>query len=246
MNNKTVLVTGSSNGIGAETIKVFAKNGYNVIINYNKSKENAYNLQKYVLDNYNVECMVIKADVSKEEEVSEMVYQIYKKFGSIDVLINNAGIAIDTLFEDKTVENFRNTININLIGTFITSKIIGQDMYKNKNGIIINISSTNGIDTYYPMSLDYDASKAGVISLTHNLAVQFKPYVRVNCVAPGWVETEMTKNLDEEFINKENEKICLNRFAKPIEIAKVIYFLASDDACYINNEIIRVDGGSMS
>ena len=124
------------------------------------------------------------------------------------------------------------------------SKYIGELMYENKNGSIINISSTNAIDTYYPMSLDYDASKAGVISLTKNLAVQYAPYVRVNTVAPGWTMTEMNVNLDEEFINNENKKILLNRFAKPEEIANVIMFLASDKASYINSAVIRVDGGN--
>ncbi|MBQ2409056.1 MAG: SDR family oxidoreductase [Bacilli bacterium] len=153
-------------------------------------------------------------------------------------------MAIDTLFEDKTVENFKKTLNVNLIGTFLMSKYIGEIMYNNKKGNIINISSTNGIDTYYPMSLDYDASKAGVISLTKNLAVQYAPYVRVNTIAPGWVNTEMNKELDDEFINNENKKILLNRFGEPEEIAKVILFLASDDASYINGTVIRVDGGN--
>ena len=116
-------------------------------------------------------------------------------------------------------------------------------MLENKSGVIINVASTNGIDTIYPESLDYDASKAGVISLTKNLALQYAPYIRVNAVAPGWVNTDMNKELDKTFIDKENEKILLNRFARPEEIAKVIYFLATPDASYINSEVIRIDGG---
>ena len=164
-------------------------------------------------------------------------------YEKVDCLINNAGIAIDTLFEDKTVQNFRKIIDVNLIGTFLVSKYIGSLMLKEKRGTIINVSSTNAIDTYYPYSLDYDASKAGVISLTHNLARQFAPYIRVNCVAPGWINTEMNKELAGEFIEEENKKILLERFSEPYEIANVIAFLASDEASYINGSVIRVDGG---
>ena len=123
------------------------------------------------------------------------------------------------------------------------SKYFGKIMYDNKKGNIINISSTNGIDTYYEYGLDYDASKAGVINLTHNLANHYHPYIRVNTVCPGWINTPMNKNMDKEFKKDEENKILLNRFANPEEIAKVIYFISSDDASYINDSIIRVDGG---
>lgn len=240
---KVALVTGSSRGIGAATIIEFAKNGYSVVINYVNSEEEAMALKKQVEEEYHVASLAIKADVSREEEVSNMIEEVIYTFGHIDCLVNNAGIAIDTLFEDKTVENFRKTLDVNLIGTFLVSKYVGKYMLKEKKGSIINISSTNGIDTVYPMSLDYDASKAGVISLTRNLAIQYAPYIRVNSVAPGWVLTDMNQELDSEFIKEECESILENRFADPSEIAKVVVFLASDDASYINNEVIRVDGG---
>lgn len=240
---KVALVTGSSRGIGAATIIEFAKNGYSVVINYVNSEEEAMTLKKQVEEDYHVKVLTIRADVSIEEEVRSMVEEVIHTFGHIDCLVNNAGIAIDTLFEDKTVENFRKILDVNLIGAFLVSKYVGEYMLKDKKGSIINISSTNGIDTVYPMSLDYDASKAGVISLTHNLAIQYAPHIRVNSVAPGWVLTDMNQELDSEFIKEECDSILQNRFADPSEIAKVIVFLASDDASYINNEVIRVDGG---
>ena len=197
------------------------------------------------LKKYNVEILPIKADITKEEDIKNMVSISIEKFQKIDILVNNAVIAIDTTFEDKTKENFMKTIDTNLIGPFLISKYVGESMLKEKQGCIINISSTNGIDTYYEYSLDYDASKAGMISLTHNLALHYAPYVRVNCIAPGWINTEMNKNLDEEYKKEEESKILLNRFAEPIEIAKVVYFLSTDNAKYINNETIRVDGGTI-
>jgi 3-oxoacyl-[acyl-carrier protein] reductase len=242
--DKVVVITGASSGIGSAMAQEFAKHNANIVINYKNSSNKALELQREIEDKYKVKTLVIKADVSNEQEVKEMVNKVIEKFSRIDILINNAGIAIDTIFEDKTKENFQKIINTNLIGTFLMCKYASKYMLEAKQGTIINISSTNGIDTYYPFSLDYDASKAGVNSLTKNLAIEFAPYVRVNAIAPGWVDTEMNKLLSAEFKDKELAKILLNRFADPTEIARVALFLASDYASYINGEIIRVDGGS--
>ena len=244
MERKTVLITGASRGLGASIAKTFAQNNHNIILNYNNSEEEALKLTEE-LKQYNVEVLPIKADITKEEEIKNMVEQSINKFKKIDILINNAGIAIDTTFEDKTKENFMKTIDTNLIGPFLVSKYVGEYMLKEKQGNIVNISSTNGIDTYYEYSLDYDSSKAGMISLTHNLAIHYAPYIRVNCVAPGWINTEMNKNLDEEYKKEEESKILLKRFGEPEEIASVVYFLTTEDAKYINNETIRVDGGTI-
>lgn len=232
-----VLVTGSSKGIGKETILKYAKEGYDVVINYNSSLEDALKVEEEA-KKYNVNTLVVKCDISNEEEVKLMTDEIKNKFGKVDILVNNAGIAIDTTFEDKTVDNFKRILDVNLIGTFLVSKYISKIM---DEGVIINISSTNGIDTTYPESLDYDASKAGVISLTHNLATEFAPKIRVNAICPGWVNTEMNKELDEEFIKEETSKIKLERFADPEEIADAIYKIST--CTYINDSIIRVDGG---
>ena len=208
-----------------------------IILTYNNNALKAESMKSENID-------VFKCDMTSENDIKNLYNYVVEKYGYIDVLINNAAIAIDTLYEDKTKENFIKTLDTNLIGPFLLSRYFGDLMYQRKSGKIINISSTNGIDTNYPMSLDYDASKAGLISLTRNLALQYAPYVLVNAIAPGWINTEMNKNLDNDFIDNETKKILLNRFAEPEEIANVIKFLVSDDASYINNTVIRVDGGS--
>ena len=169
--------------------------------------------------------------------------EILIKFDKLDVLVNNASIAIDTTFEDKTKDNFMRILEVNLVGTFLMSKCFGDIMEKEGYGNIINISSTNGIDTYYEYSLDYDSSKAGVINLSHNLANHYNGKVRVNTVCPGWIDTPMNKELDSEYKKDEEEKIILGRFAHPDEIANVVYFLSSDEASYMNDSVIRIDGG---
>lgn len=240
---KVVIVTGSQRGIGRATIIEFASRGYDVVIDYIEEEERALELKELVEREYGVQALAIKADVREEAHVDRMVREVIGAFGQIDVLVNNAGIAIDKEFEDRTIKDFRDTINTNLIGPYIVAKRVGEEMMKVKSGKIVNVSSTNGINAFFPTSLDYDASKAGLINLTHNLALQFAPYINVNSVAPGWVDTEMNKDLPEDLIEEENAKIYLGRFAQPEEIAKVICFLASEDAKYINSEIIKVDGG---
>ena len=243
MDRKVVLVTGGSRGIGAATVEIFAKNEYNVVINYVSDDKKANELKEKIEKQYSVSALILKADVSNSKEVTEMVEKIIQKFGHIDVLVNNAGIAIDQTFEYKTEKEFRRVLDVNLVGPFLVSKEVGKIMKEQGSGKIINVSSTNGIDTYYPESMDYDASKAGLISLTKNLATVFAPNVQVNAVAPGWVNTEMNKELDGEFLEEENKKILLGRFAEPSEIASVIYFLTTKEASYINGTVICIDGG---
>ena len=241
--NKVALVTGSGRGLGRSIAIELAKNGYDIAINYNNSEDRAIEVKEEV-EKYNVKALLVKCDISNEEEVKNMVNEITKTFNKIDVLVNNAAVCYDSLYEDKSVSDFKRTMEVNVIGTFLVSKYVGNIMYDNKYGKIVNISSTNGINTYFPMCLDYDASKAGIISLTHNLAMQYAPYVNVNAVAPGFIATETeVNNMDEEFIKSEEEKIFLRRIGQEEEVAKVVRFLVSDDASYINNEVIRVDGG---
>ena len=232
---KIVLITGGTSGLGYATVKKLEN--CKIILTYNNNALKAESMKSENID-------VFKCDMTSENDIKNLYNYVVEKYGYIDVLINNAAIAIDTLYVDKTKENFIKTLDTNLIGPFLLSRYFGDLMYQRKSGKIINISSTNGIDTNYPMSLDYDASKAGLISLTRNLALQYAPYVLVNAIAPGWINTEMNKNLDNDFIDNETKKILLNRFAEPEEIANVIKFLVSDDASYINNTVIRIDGGS--
>lgn len=240
------LITGASRGIGASIAMEFAKAGVNVILNYNRHALMAEQIMEKIKEKYNVDVFCVKADISIEEEVEDMVNKIVDHFGKIDVLVNNAGVCKDSLLLEKSVSNFRRILDVNLIGTYLCSKYVGKVMLNRGSGKIINIASTNAIDTYYPESCDYDASKAGVISLTHNLAREFAPHISVNCVCPGWVKTNMSEGLSLEQIQEEENKILLRRFGEPEEIAKVVVFLASSKASYINDSIIRVDGGKFN
>lgn len=239
--DKVVLVTGSSRGLGRSIAVEYAKEGANVIINYKNSKEEA-NILKEIISTYGGKPIAIQADISNEDDVKRMVNTIIREYGRIDILVNNAGIAIDSDFLEKKVTDWKDTLNTNLIGVFLVSKYVGKYMMKQQYGKIVNISSTNGIDTTYTYSIDYDASKAGLINLTRNLAISFAPYINVNAVAPGWIETEMNYNLPRDYLKKEREKIALKRFAEPEEISNVVLFLTSDKARYITGETIRVDG----
>ena len=235
------LVTGGARGIGRTIAKTLHKAGYTVVINYNKSESLAKELEKELKNNV----MIVQADISKETEVKAMVDKIIDKYGKIDLLINNAAVCIDAMFHDKTVSNFKKTLDTNVVGTFIVSRVVGDIMYQNKYGKIVNLSSTNGINSYFPMCIDYDASKAGIISLTHNLAIQFAPYVNVNAIAPGFIATESEiDGVDEEFIRMEEEKILLRRAGTEQDVANLVRFLVSDEADFINNTVIRIDGGT--
>lgn len=241
--NKVVLITGASGDIGSAIATKFAKNNYDIVIHYNTNKEKANILAKSLKEKYNINTICIKANLENEQDIINMIKEIDNKFHRLDTLINNAGIAIDTILEQKTKEIWQKTLDINLIAPYLLSKYAKELMLKNNKGSIVNISSTNGIDSYYPFSIDYDSSKAGINILTKNLAVAFAPQIRVNAIAPGWVNTKMNKELDKEFIKKEKSKIALKRFAEPEEIAQIAYFLASEESSYINGSILVADGG---
>lgn len=242
--NKVVLVTGGAQGIGKAIVLELAKNHYDVVINYLTSNKAAALLEEEIKKNYDVRVMTIQADVSKEEEVDAMISLIEKKWDGVDILINNAAVDLSNLFHLKTADEFRKTLDVNVVGAFNCSKRVYRHMLDQEYGRIINISSTNGINTYYPMCIDYDASKAALISLTHNLAFEYGPYINVNAIAPGFIGTDNELDgYDEEFLKEEQEKIMVNRYGKPEEVAYLVKFLISDEANFINNTIIRIDGG---
>lgn len=237
---KKVLITGASRGLGKALTKEFASSNYDVVINYNKSENEALKLKAELENEYNVKVLIVKADISNEEEVKNMIDQIKEKFGKLDCLVNNAAVCMDNELSNKTVNEFKKVIDVNLAGTFIVSKYASKII---ENGSIINISSTDAFDTCYKEEMDYAASKAGIISLTKTFAKELSPSIRVNAIMPGWINTDMNKDMDDVFKKQEEEKILLKRFANPEEIAPVATFLASSKASYINGSIIRVDGG---
>ena len=242
--NKVVLITGGAQGIGKAIALELAKNHYDIVINYLTSREAAAKLKEEIINTYSVRCLTICADVSDVNQVDQMVRKIEEKLGGVDILVNNAAIDLSNLFHLKTSEEFKRTLDVNVVGAFNCAKRVYRHMLEKEYGRIINISSTNGINTYYPMCIDYDASKAALISLTHNLAFEFAPYVNVNCIAPGFIGTENELDgYDEEFLKEEVEKIMVNRYGDPKEVAYLVKFLISDEADFINNTVIRIDGG---
>ena len=242
--NKVALITGAANGIGRAIALELAKSNYDIVINYLSSREKALELQKTISDTYGVRCLAIRADVSKEDEVDEMVSMIETELDGVDVLVNNAAVDLSNLFSLKNADEFRRTLDVNVVGAYNCARRVAKRMMDRQYGRIINISSTNGMNSYYPMCIDYDASKAALNSLTHNLAMQYAPYINVNAIAPGFIGTENElAGYDEEFLKEETEKILKKRYGYPEEVAHLVRFLISDEADYINNTIIRIDGG---
>ena len=224
---KVVLITGGAKGIGKAIALELAKNRYDIVINYLTSHQEANCLKEYIIQQYHVRCLALKADVSKEDQVEKMIEEIDNQLGGVDILINNAGIDLSNLFHLKTADEFRKTLDVNVVGAYNCSKSVSAHMLKQDYGRIINISSTNGMNTYYPMCIDYDASKAALISLTHNLAFEFGPYIHVNCIAPGFIGTENELDgYDEEFLKEEQEKLE--------EVARNIDIKLLKDKVYLN------------
>ncbi len=235
---KTVLITGASRGIGRETALKFHRNGYNVIINYNKNEKAALEL-KSMLPN----SIAVKADVSVESEVKAMIDTAIEKFGFIDVLVNNAGIAQQKLFTDITTDEWNSMMGTNLNSLYYTCKYAVPYMVRQKHGKIINVSSMWGI-TGASCEVHYSTAKAAVIGFTKSLAKELGPSgIQVNAVAPGTIMTDMCGGFDEETINLIKDETPLGRVGTAEDVANSIYFLASDQADFMTGQVISPNGG---
>ena len=238
--NKTIVVTGGSKGIGAEIVKTLAMENYNVILNYNKSKEQAELIKKKLKTNEK-KVEIFKADVSKREEAKELIKFALKKFGTIDVLINNAGISQTKMFLDITDEDWNLMLQNNLTSAFYCIQEALPTMIQRKNGLIVNISSIWGI-TGGSCEVHYSAAKAGLDGMTKALAKELGPSnIRVNSIAPGMIDTDMNKEYSENEINEIKEETPLKKIGKPAEIAKCVKWLIEDN--FTTGQIISPNGG---
>lgn len=220
------------------------KNGYNIAINYRKENEELKNTKKEI-EKFNVKCIAVKGDVSNFDDAKNMVEDIINKFGSIDVLVNNAGITKDMLLMRMKKEDFEQVIDVNLVGTFNITKNVVPYMMKKRDGRIINISSVVGISGNAGQT-NYSASKAGIIGFTKSLAKEIgSRNILVNAVAPGFIKTEMTENLPEDIKENTNKNIPVKRIGNVRDVANVVKFLASEDSSYITGQVINVDGGML-
>ena len=234
---KQVLITGGAKGLGASIAEIFASNHYDVIITYLNSETEARELCNFLKSKYNINAESYKLDIRNEADIKDLILKIK----NLNCLVNNAAYNNDCNIFEHTKDEFMKVLEINLVGPFILSKYC-YDKLCESNGSIVNVASKNGIDTFYPESVDYDSSKAGLINLTKNMAASFAPNVRVNAVAPGWINTHNTIDMNERFKKVEISKILLNRFADPSEIAKLVYFLGVE-ATYMTGSIVECDGG---
>ncbi len=240
--SRVVLVTGGSRGIGAAICRAFAAEGDRVVINYNKSADDAETLMAD-LSNTGCEASVLKADVSRFEEARQMVAEVSSSFGRVDVLVNNAGITRDGLLMLMNEKDWHDVIDTNLTGMFYCSKAVTETMISQKSGAIINMSSLSAFSGL-PGQTNYAAAKGGIVAFTKALARELAPFgIRVNAVAPGVIDTDIVTSLKEEKKKQFLGNIPLKRFGNPSEVASVVKFLASDDSSYITGETLCVSGG---
>ena len=242
--NKVALITGSSRGIGKQIAIKFAKNGYNIVVNYiNKNEEVEKTIEE--LKQFGIEVLEAQGDISNYEQSEKIVNSTIEKFGQIDVLVNNAGITKDMLIMRMKKEDFTKVIDVNLVGTFNITKNVIPHMMKKRSGRIINISSVVGISGNAGQC-NYAASKAGIIGFTKSLAKELASRnILVNAVAPGFIETNMTDVLQENVKEEIKKQIPLKRIGTAEDVANAVYFLTSEESSYITGQVLQVDGGML-
>lgn len=242
LNNKVALITGGSRGIGKEIALELARNGVNIAISYVSNGEKANEVLEEI-KSYGVKAVAIKTNVSVEEDVTQMIKTIEEELGIIDILVNNAGVTKDNLLIRMKEEDWDEVMNVNLKGTFLCTKAVSRAMMKKKYGKIINISSVVGVMGNAGQG-NYSASKAGVIGFTKSMAKELASRgIRVNAIAPGFIQTDMTEGLKDEIKETMLKEIPLNYFGNPKDIANLVVFLASESSDYITGQVINVDGG---
>ena len=242
MSKKIALVTGGSRGIGREIALGLAKEGMDVAISYTSNEEMANDVLKEIKE-YEVDAISVKANVSIEEDVKNLVKEVEEELGKIDVLVNNAGITKDNLLIKMSDQDFSDVLDVNLKGVFLCTKAVARSMMKKRYGKIINISSIVGVGGNAGQG-NYAASKAGVIGFTKSIAKELGSRgIRVNAIAPGFIDTQMTDVLKEDVKEKMLNSISLKEFGKPSDISNLVNFLVSDKSDYITGEVIKIDGG---
>ncbi|NAS88591.1 beta-ketoacyl-ACP reductase [ANME-1 cluster archaeon AG-394-G21] len=240
--NDVALVTGSSRGIGRAIAIELAKSGIDLVVNDSKNPQEGLEVVNEI-NKIGQRAIYIQADVSDPDQVEKMVEEIVGEFGNLDILVNNAGIIVDKMLKDMTIEEWNKVVAVNLTSVFNCTKSAIKYMQKQKSGKIINISSVSGQIGNIGQA-NYSASKAGVISFTKTVAKEYaRDGIIVNAVAPGFIKTKMIENIPEKVMLKLIKQIPLGRLGEPEEVAKLVCFLASDDAKYITGQVISINGG---
>ena len=245
LEGKTAIITGGSRGIGKAIVEIFVKQGANVAFTYSSSSDAAKAIENK-LSSKNVKVKSYKSDASNFEEAQLLAASVLEEFGSIDILINNAGITKDNLLMRMSEEDFDRVIQVNLKSVFNMTKAVQRTMLKQRKGSIINMSSVIGVKGNAGQS-NYAASKAGIIGFTKSMAIELgSRNIRSNAIAPGFIVTEMTEELGEETIKQYFEAIPLKRGGSPEEIANTCVFLGSDMSSYLTGQVLNVDGGMLT
>lgn len=233
---KTILVTGSAQGLGANIIEKFAKNGYNVIITYKSSKDKAIVLEDKIRK-YNLNVISVKCDITKISDIRNLIKVVKSRFNNIEVLVNNASLSLDSSFENKSKEEFMKVLETNIYGTFL----ITRELIKNyKVEKVINISSTDSIDTYSDLNIDYSLSKCGINFMTKFFSKKYKD-VKFYNILPNWINTETIQNMNSEYLESELRRVNQSKLIEPEYISNIIYEMATTCKYDDNNEI-RIDG----